>query len=59
LLKTWASEIGEPAGYDYAESFRVIAEGPGFHADEQVDEIDLEPVKATRAPADPRSAPTQ
>jgi LmbE family N-acetylglucosaminyl deacetylase len=56
-LRTWAVEIGKSAGYDYAESFRVIAEGPGFHADEQLEEVDLEPAKAPRAPTDPRSAP--
>ena len=57
-LREWGAEIGAPAGFDYAESFRVIAEGPGFHADEQLDEVDLEPVKAPQAPTDPRSAPT-
>jgi LmbE family N-acetylglucosaminyl deacetylase len=58
-LRTWAVEIGKPAGYDYAESFRVIAEGPGFHTDEQLEEVDLDPVKGGRAPTDPRSAPPQ
>ena len=56
-LKEYLAEIGRSAGFEYGESFRVIAEGPGFHADEQ-DEVDFEPVKVTRAPADPRSAPT-
>lgn len=56
LLKTWAAEIGKPAGYEYAEAFRVIAEGPGFHTDEQLEEVDLELVKGGRAPTDPRSA---
>jgi LmbE family N-acetylglucosaminyl deacetylase len=47
-------ELGGRGGYAYAESFRVIAQGPGFHADEQLDEveIDVEP-----APPDPRAAP--
>ena len=57
-LREFGGEIGRPAGYDYGEAFAVIAEGPGFHADEQLDEIDLEPVTTDRAPTDPRSAPT-
>jgi LmbE family N-acetylglucosaminyl deacetylase len=46
------AELGGRGGYAYAESFRVIAQGPGFHADEQLDEveIDVEP-----APPDPRA----
>jgi LmbE family N-acetylglucosaminyl deacetylase len=56
-MKEWAAEIGKPAGFELAESFRVIAEGPGFHADEQLDEVDLEPAKNPTAPTDPRSAP--
>ena len=58
LKERWA-ELGRSAGYQYGESFRVIAEGPGFHADEQEDLGDFEPVKDPRAPIDPRSAPTQ
>lgn len=48
------AEEGARAGYAYAESFRVISQGPGFHADEQLDEValDVEPP----AP-DPRAAP--
>jgi hypothetical protein len=42
-------------GYDYAETFQVISQGPGFHGDE-VEEIDLD---LATAPVDPRSAPTR
>jgi LmbE family N-acetylglucosaminyl deacetylase len=56
LKERWA-ELGRSAGYEYGESFRVIAEGPGFHAEEQEDLGDFEPVKDPRAPTDPRSAP--
>lgn len=49
-LKGRAAETGAPHGFAYAESFRVIREGPGFHAGEQ-DEVDLSPP----APPDPRA----
>ncbi|HEX2195838.1 MAG TPA: PIG-L deacetylase family protein [Actinomycetota bacterium] len=53
-LRDRLAEIGATAGFAYGESFRVIGQGPGFHADEQLDEValDVEP-----APADPRAAP--
>lgn len=34
-VRKWTAETGAPKGYAYAESFRVIREGPGFHAGEQ------------------------
>ncbi len=45
---------GGRAGFAYGESFRVISQGPGFHAGEQLDEVDLD-VEAPRP--DPRAAP--
>lgn len=57
LRERWA-ELGRSAGYEYGETFRVIAEGPGFHSDEQEELSDFEPVKQPWAPTDPRSAPT-
>ena len=45
------AEAGEGAGYAHAESFDVIAQGPGFHAGEQEDELGDLP----QAPTDPRS----
>ena len=55
LKERWA-ELGRSAGYDYGETFRVIAEGPGFHSEEQEELGDFEPVKHPWAPVDPRSA---
>jgi LmbE family N-acetylglucosaminyl deacetylase len=56
-LKAYLAEAGASAGYDYAETFGVIAQGPGFHADEQEDLEGFVPAKEPWAPVDPRSAP--
>ncbi|MFN2588445.1 MAG: PIG-L deacetylase family protein [Actinomycetota bacterium] len=48
------AELGAPAGYAYAEAFRVISQGPGFHADEQLDEVSMDHAPPER---DPRAAP--
>lgn len=53
-LRARLAEIGEPSGYAFAESFRVISQGPGFHADEQLDEVALDTAPAE---PDPRAAP--
>ncbi len=53
-VRGWCAELGAPHGYAYAESFRVVSQGPGFHAGEQ-DDVDL---PAAEAPLDPRSSPT-
>jgi LmbE family N-acetylglucosaminyl deacetylase len=55
FVRTYTSETGKTAGFDHAESFRVISQGPGFHSGEQDEEIDLGDMAA--APPDPRSAP--
>lgn len=55
FIRTYTAEAGEHAGFAHAESFQVIAQGPGFHAGEQ-DEADLGDLAS--APADPRSART-
>lgn len=52
-VKESAARRGKVHGVEYAENFRVIREGPGFHAGEQED-VDFE---AAPAPLDPRSAP--
>lgn len=57
-MRAWTAEMGEPAGYGHAETFHVISQGPGFHADEQEDLQDFIPAKQPWAPVDPRSAPT-
>lgn len=52
-IRESAARRGKAHGYEYAENFRVISEGPGFHAGEQED-VDFE---TAPAPLDPRSAP--
>ena len=54
-LREWTAEVGAAEGYAHAESFRVISQGPGFHAGEQ-DEVELD---LSAAPLDPRSAPAR
>lgn len=53
-MRSRSAELGEPFGYDYAETFDVIARGPGFHADEVDDEVDF-----ADPPVDPASAPVK
>jgi LmbE family N-acetylglucosaminyl deacetylase len=52
-LRERSAEIGKPAGFAYGESFRVIAQGPGFHAGEQDEDVDLGDLEP--APRDPRA----
>jgi LmbE family N-acetylglucosaminyl deacetylase len=52
-VKDRSAEAGKPHGYDFAETFQMIGQGPGFHAGEQ-EEVDFDFVPA---PLDPRSAP--
>jgi LmbE family N-acetylglucosaminyl deacetylase len=53
MRKRWA-EIGEPAGFEAAEPFKVIAQGPGFHAEEVEEDVDLAP-----PPVDPAASPVR
>jgi LmbE family N-acetylglucosaminyl deacetylase len=53
-VREWTAKRGKDLGYAHAESFRVISQGPGFHAGEQ-EEVDFD---VPEAPLDPRSAPT-
>ena len=53
-VREFSAAQGAPAGFDYAETFNVISQGPGFHADEQDEEAGDLP----QAPPDPRSAPS-
>jgi LmbE family N-acetylglucosaminyl deacetylase len=49
-----SAEIGTPGGYDFGESFQVINQGPGFHTDEDLEQVDFgEPSP------DPRSTPVR
>ena len=56
-MRAWTAEVGAPKGYAHAETFHVISQGPGFHADEQEELQDFIPAKQPWAPVDPRSAP--
>ena len=53
FVRGYTAETGKSIGVDYAESFRVISQGPGFHAGEQEEEVDLGDLAA--APPDPRA----
>ena len=41
FVRRYTAEAGKASGYDHAESFRVLAQGPGFHAGEQEEIVDL------------------
>lgn len=51
-VRQWTAEAGRPHGFDHAETFRVIAQGPGFHAGEQ-EEVSFDTAPAS---SDPRSS---
>ena len=53
FVRTYTAAAGKAAGYDYAESFKVLAQGPGFHAGEQEEEVDLGDM--AQAPTDLRA----
>jgi LmbE family N-acetylglucosaminyl deacetylase len=52
FVRDFCARTGKPAGFDYAESFQVITQGPGFHGEAELtdDYIDL-----AKAPPDPRA----
>ncbi len=54
FVRTYTAELGHAHGYAHAESFRVISQGPGFHAGEQDEEVDLGDLAT--APSDLRSS---
>lgn len=54
FVRTYTAEAGRPHGYAHAETFRVISQGPGFHAGEQDEEVELGDLAA--APTDLRSS---
>jgi LmbE family N-acetylglucosaminyl deacetylase len=41
FVRRYTAEAGKPHGFAHAETFRVINEGPGFHAGEQDEDVDL------------------
>jgi LmbE family N-acetylglucosaminyl deacetylase len=54
-IKERTAEVGRPHGYAYAESFRVLNAGPGFHEGE-TDDVELPEIAEPRL--DPRSSGT-
>jgi LmbE family N-acetylglucosaminyl deacetylase len=54
FVREYTAEAGKSAGFEYAESFKVIAQGPGFHTGEQDEEVQLGDL--AEAPPDPRSS---
>lgn len=56
FVRAFTAELGSRSGFAHAESFRVISEGPGFHAGEQDEDVDLGDMAT--APPDPRSTST-
>lgn len=53
-VREWTAEAGAGHGFAHAETFQVIAQGPGFHAGEQDEDVDIGDLQT--APADPRAA---
>ena len=53
FVRRFTAQAGEALGYAHAETFQVIREGPGFHAGEQDEEVELGDV--AEAPVDPRA----
>jgi LmbE family N-acetylglucosaminyl deacetylase len=54
-LRTRAAELGSDHGFDFAEVFQVIVQGPGFHPDEWTDQVGFEIFAPPQH--DPRAAP--
>ena len=52
-IRQWTSDQGVTHGFAHAESFEVIAQGPGFHPDDQDEQSEG---GLARAPEDPRAA---
>jgi LmbE family N-acetylglucosaminyl deacetylase len=53
-VRSRTAETGMPHGFAHAESFTVIKQGPGFHDEGDLEEVDLD---LARPNPDPRSAP--
>ena len=53
FVRQFSAEAGALVGFDFAESFRVISQGPGFHSGEQDEDVDLGDLET--APPDPRA----
>jgi LmbE family N-acetylglucosaminyl deacetylase len=55
-VRDWTAAAGGPHGFDHAETFQVIAQGPGFHDEEVPDDSDA---GLARPPLDPAAAPVR
>ncbi|MGH2787676.1 MAG: PIG-L deacetylase family protein [Actinomycetota bacterium] len=53
-IRSRAEEEGARAGFRFGESFQVISQGPGFHAEDVPDDIEVD---FAPPPVDPRSTP--
>ena len=53
FVRQFSAEAGTQAGYAFAETYRVISRGPGFHAGEQDEQVDFGDLET--APSDPRA----
>jgi LmbE family N-acetylglucosaminyl deacetylase len=38
-VRQWTAELGRPHGFAHAETFRVVSQGPGFHAGQQDEDV--------------------
>jgi LmbE family N-acetylglucosaminyl deacetylase len=52
FVRQFGKELGKPYGYDYAETFQVITQGPGFHDEDVPDDMEVD---FAESPADLRS----
>jgi LmbE family N-acetylglucosaminyl deacetylase len=52
FVREFGRALGKPFGYDYAETFQVIRQGPGFHDEEMPDDMQVD---FAEPPADLRS----
>jgi LmbE family N-acetylglucosaminyl deacetylase len=42
FVRQFGKELGAPFGYEYAETFQVITQGPGFHDEDVPDDMEVD-----------------
>ncbi|HEY7873583.1 MAG TPA: PIG-L deacetylase family protein [Actinomycetota bacterium] len=52
FVREFGAALGKPYGYDYAETFQIIKQGPGFHDEDVPDDMEVD---FAEPPADLRS----
>jgi LmbE family N-acetylglucosaminyl deacetylase len=52
FVREFSAEQGKEAGFDYAESFQMITQGPGFHDEAELEDDYLD---LSKPPPDPRA----